>query len=242
MNPLEFMRLMQQFKKLTQSPFADSLRTLAGTPAVTQFENRGRGVLGEYHGPRPVGGGGFVGPALDQDSLFLTPELFSGHPIGRAPDDDPQKYHRQPEYALAHEMGHRREAAELARGDRSMVNRLNAVQDSVNSDAFMHGKPDPKTYWNQSGMEHYAEAFANAVTFLRRTAAQRAGVDLPRQTEPLLAQADSTVPGTRMMVQQLLGDSLYSNHPLNQSRVASQQLNKGVTNLLSPVSSVVPNP
>lgn len=226
---------MRQFHTLIKSPFADSLRTIAGTPANMMFQNRGQGVLGEYHGPRPIGGGGYAGPALDQDSLFLTPELFNGQRTGRAPDDDPKKYRRQPEYALAHEMGHRLEAAELAQGDRTMVNKLNAVQDSVNSDAFTHGRPDPATYWNQSGGEHFAEAFANAVTFLRHTAKEQADPGVSQRVAPLLSQADSVVPGTRLMIQQLLTNPLYAQHPLNQSQYA-KRLFSGAAKIIPPAS------
>lgn len=210
------MHLMQQFKTLTGSTFADSMRTLAGTPSAMVFQDRGKGTLGEYNGPRILGGGAHEGPALNQDTLYLTPELFNGHPVGQAPDSDPAKYHRQPEYAFAHEMGHRREAAELAQGDFTLAHKLQAVQDSVESDAFNHHRSDPVAYWNTNGAEHYAEAFANAVTFLRHTAAQRADLGLPQRVAPLMAQADSVVPGTRLMIQKLLAHPLYAQHPLNQ--------------------------
>lgn len=189
-----------RFRSLTGSPFADSLKSLIGSPAAFRYEDRGPEVLGEY---APGGG---------KDTVFVTPRALVDSRVGKPVSRGSMGRHAQPEYVLAHEMGHRLEQTHS--GDP-----MQQAQDSI-YDAQMQ-RAAPPSYWTTNSKEHYAEAFANAVTLLRATAAQHATFDTPERVAPVLAQYERTVPGTQRFVSALLATPLYAQHPLKQASQAS---------------------
>jgi hypothetical protein len=192
---------MRKFRKLTNSKFADSLETLVGKPSATVLANMPAGTLGQYSKPAKYG------DPVQQDTVYLAAALFN-RDVGKEPAADPAKYRTQPEYALAHEMGHRMDAESLAKGDSALSVMFRTMEDSTVNEAIRTGSTLPDAYWMQSPHEHYAEAFAQAVTVLRRTAKDATAAP------DAIAKAETAVPGTKAMLQKLLAQPLYEQHPL----------------------------
>lgn len=217
-----------RFDALLRSAYADSLEQLTGRPSVYTYglppaeANAGlrdpsQGtVFGQYvfHAARGQ-------PSkMGADTLTLSPKLLDNSPLGGAPlPSSAQRTAPQPEYVLAHELGHRsRIMAGMVNGGPG-GSAVRQEQDSTLAAADVSGRStaDPHAYWPENAHEHQAEAFANGVQFLRATARERADPDTPTRVQSLAATYERAVPGTQLMVQRLLQHPLYAHHPLYQA-------------------------
>lgn len=168
---------------LLGSAFADTLRAIAGTPSVTQLGNTGfRDAIGRYSGSPETA-----------DTLTLRPDALNRDAWAETPPGMDRSGTRVPEYILAHEMGHRYDAA----------HKFNTPVDSVRA---ANGAPT-EGYASKGRGEHTAEAFANAIDFLRTTAQSRDGRSI--------ADYERSVPGTVALVRSLLDLPIFAHHPIN---------------------------
>jgi hypothetical protein len=201
----------ERFQTLIRSAYRDSLEQLAGAPSVYAYD-AAPDAAGEYRGhPARAAQPG-------ADTVLLSPAALETRQLGSPPRTAAQQGGRQqPEFVLAHELGHRnRDARSLAAGGADPVV---AQQDSVF--AAQAAQPPRGTiasaYWTANPDEHYAEAFANGVSYLRATAGNGDDPDVASRVQPTAARYERAVPGTRQMTAALLADPLYDNHPLRRA-------------------------
>lgn len=198
--------------------FEDSLRAIAGSPLASVSMSGPNTVLGKIE--RLPGGanstlGGF-GPAagyyLPTPDVVVTDRTLS-----------PSEHDR----VLAHEYAHH----------------LASKQSPAVMAQFLRVAPaaNPGSYAATSPREHFADAFAEAVDFLRRTSRYANG-DVTRpagQPDALATQIirneDTDNPGAAAIVRYLLTQPLYANHPLR----GRANLTDGPS-ALPPAPSVVP--
>lgn len=160
----------------------DTLTAIAGAPrafAVTALEYP---YLAKYYGP--------------QDSIAMSTVITWAPRHVPAPRVD-YRTRISPDWVLAHEFGHRYDARRCGRRPcRGMI----AAAISV---------PGENGYANTSAQERFAEAFANAIDYLRYTGA------LGRHDTESLLQREWYVPGTFEIVKLLLEHRIYRKHPIN---------------------------
>jgi hypothetical protein len=93
---------------------------------------------------------------------------------------------------VAHEFGHIADFRNKHPGVADAIKRLTP-----------EGEPDK---------EHFADVYMSAISFLQGQASRR-----PDVAARVLDNIDLNLPGSRMLVQELLRDPLYAQHPLNQA-------------------------
>jgi hypothetical protein len=201
----------QRYESLIHSAFLDSLEQLTGRPKVYRYGTTpAKGALAQYtfHVARgqPT--------TMGADTVTMSPALMDANALGQAPrPSDEQRSATSPEYVLAHELGHRsRIVAAMVNGGSPTRSAVRREQDAT----FRDRQPDAPdgAYWAENAHEHHAEAFANAVQYLRATAGIRAHPDQLARVEPTMSRYEQAVPGTAQMVTRLLQHPLYTNHPI----------------------------
>ncbi|MGK2933706.1 MAG: hypothetical protein ACSLFE_00475 [Gemmatimonadaceae bacterium] len=165
----------------------DTLITIAGAP---------RGI---HAVPLPANWlGAYVTPA---DVILILPEV--AHFSRRVPDSLATWETRiSPDWILAHEFGHRFDRR------RGRMPSLLWMRDAYRI-------PGTCAYANAHPEERWAEAFANAIDFLRFAAVERRQPVVLRS----LAAREVFVPGTSGVVEYLLRQRIYRRHPLNRSEL-----------------------
>lgn len=113
-------------------------------------------------------------------------------------DSYPQDQARR-EWVTAHELGHRYDA----RGQDPSIRQAFDSARAVN--------PVPDGYAGTGRDEHFAEAFAQAISMLRDTAG---GVKDPIEAQSMLSYADRNVPSSVAIMRQLMNKPIYANHPM----------------------------
>lgn len=226
-----------KFDRLTHSAFADTLQSIAGTPGKFNYADAS---VQPYHGASGVYEGTVPYYQKDQeqgkagDIVSITPGGVIGFgtasPAGydRAPG-------RDPEYTLAHEMGHRFEQKMRMQELGGYDHRVPGIASARVFDSTVTS-PKATGYAATSPKEHFADAFANAVDFLRITSKTGRG-----QTEatlrPAAAEYERRVAGTTPMIQALLAQPIYKNHPINVARQMAVRPDATATQAPSPNSS-----
>lgn len=102
-----------------------------------------------------------------------------------------------PDWVLSHEFGHRYDSKRCGK-KRCRSSIAAAISGNAEND-----------YANTDAQEHFAEAFANAIDYLRYAGA------LGRHDTESLLQREWYVPGTFQVVRMLLAHRIYRGHPLN---------------------------
>lgn len=200
-----------EFQKLLTSAFADSMFAITGRPramATSWNIDDDPTVAGAYY-PRAdslvLTSGAFRGPGNEYNPLV-------GAPQRREPYPDPVE---TPEGLFAHELAHRfmdrKGNAYDPEGQHAAVRLHFSLMNNFGS-VPLHG------YAATNSSEYEAQAFSNAVQFLRATAGDPTHPGLVQQDQPLLARYDAKIPGTTKVVQYLLAQPLYAGHPLNVTR------------------------
>jgi hypothetical protein len=208
---------------LRTSALADSLRALL-TGKPRRIEDLPTDVSRQF--PRAQG-------MMRDDVLYLAPEAerYGASRAGRSAIPSMQEQAQPDVRGVAlHEAGHlyRQERPAQTRPFptyeqatsrapmREGVARNNALQAALagapESSALGKSVAKMSSYaaadTGETGDEAYADAFANAWDFLSRTAAKPTAT--PRQ---LLADYEAVTPGTGTLVQNLLKEKLFRNHP-----------------------------
>jgi len=124
---------------------------------------------------------------------------------------DPQRQ----DWVFAHEMGHHYDAASKDRGLRAVFDSAKAVN------------PEPGGYAATSPGEHFAEAFAQAISTLRGTASDDMRGMSAGVAKDWVQTSDINVPGSVAILKKLLeSNPMYANHPLQayMNMVGQQQV------------------
>ncbi len=158
----------------------DTLIAIAGAPAAMIVTPIPHPYLGMYH-------------ALT-DSIALSP-ILAWSPRHRPSERVDRDTRVAPDWVLAHEFGHRYDA---------MLRHRPCADWMVNANRISADNP----YANQDAQERWAEAFANAIDYLRYT-----GKFKKHDMESLI-QREWFVPGTFQVVRVLLQHPIYRRHPL----------------------------
>lgn len=164
--------------------FLDTLEAIAGRPKRLEVAHLPSHWLGAY-----------VKPA---DAILISPfvVLYSAR---HTPDSVATRQTRNaPDWVLSHEFGHRFDKR------RSYLPSRVWLRESYSTYALCE-------YANTDMGERWAEAFANAVDFLRYAGVERSRAAVLRSR----AQREAFVPGTSDVVDYLLRTRIFRDHPLN---------------------------
>lgn len=112
--------------------------------------------------------------------------------------------------SLAHEMGHRRDFRVENRPSNDMRFVVPTLPMETRGDVIARADIDP--YYRKNDIEAYASAFDNAISLLRSFAGDTAGTR-DDYTNALVRKERET-PGTGYIVESLLKEPIYSNHPV----------------------------
>lgn len=187
------------FHSLVSSPFADTLRAITGAPSVIRPVNDlPSDATANYRGLP-----GFLPGQAQADTINLTPEALERDSFVPTPAGMPRAGDGVPQYVLAHEFGHRYDYEQRVRAAQNGNGRGEWAIDSVRAAG---GMPSYGNYAARNRGEHAADAFANAVSYLRATDRNPDGANI--------SAAELAVPGTFAVVQRLLREPIYAKHPL----------------------------
>ena len=211
----------RRFVQLIGTPFADTLRAIAGAPLAYRYTDTANyDAAALYHSAArrrltepPADTIEFFLGAFEptQNGVTLPPYL-----VGR---------HRNEEWILAHETGHRFAygQAASARHSRDYWHTLPGLIDRVRAERFGQERDSlvaiPNWYARASPTEHSAQAFANAVQYLRDTDRLPCTTTGLAAAERLRLVYDHDIPGTAETIDLLLGLPIYRRHMLNRARV-----------------------
>lgn len=112
--------------------------------------------------------------------------------------------------SLAHEMGHRRDFMVENRPPNDKRFIVPNLPMETRSDVIARADIDP--YYRKNEIEAYASAFDNAITLLRSFARDTTGTRDDYANE--LVRMERETPGTGYIVESLLKEPIYSNHPV----------------------------
>ncbi len=161
----------------------DTLTAIAGAPRAFVLLPLPEGWLGAY--------------IIPADIIVISPEIAQLVP--HRPDSIPTWHTRiSPDWVLSHEFGHRFDRRRGFAPSRVWMR-----------DAYRVWAASP--YSNKDVGERWAEAFANAIDFLRFAATDPGRPAIHRS----LAARELFVPGTADVVDVLLRHRIYARHPLN---------------------------
>lgn len=162
----------------------------------------GRPTLGAYVAPSAVTKMFAMNPAADG---AYNPNIDMAV-IQRYRDEQPRQ-----DWVYAHEMGHRLDMRNIDPAVRQAFDSARAVN------------PPAGGYASVGRDEHFAEAFAQAITTLRDMSS---GVKDPYEAQAVLSSADRNVPGSVAIMRKLMNKPIYTNHPM-QDYIGMMQLPYG---------------
>lgn len=206
--------------KLAASPFADSLRVIVPGGSIRYGGDNGP-LMGELRGNTGRTG------QTPADTVFLyhLGMRDTGGVPSSVPGGNPHTS-TLPELVLAHEFGHRYASRGLVDSPDGEISNapFERFKAAVASSPLQMPPEQYGSPKNGGAYEHFPEAFANAIDFLRTTAPHHPDPTLPHAVSGTLAQYEREVPGTKAMLDMLLKEPLYARHPLNVSRSLGQMV------------------
>lgn len=191
-----------EFSRLLHQPLLDTLFAITGKPRKIAQQPISPGAVGKY--------------SMGRDSVSMSPNAFEGNlnqrPVGEPAAREPDENFRSPERILSHELGHRM----FLGGDVPLADPARVGMQRTRDSVEKAGGRLPG-YSGTNPDEHEAEAFANAIQFLRYTSSAKPAPDTRKSLDGLRSEYDKSVPGTSYMIDYLLKQPVFAHHPLNTS-------------------------
>lgn len=193
-----------RFDRLAQSPFADSLYQVLGKPGVMQYGNdKMNGLHGLTSGRAP----------MDTMTLY-RPAMIGGF------NNKLAHVTNTAEGLLTHELAHHADDVDMQKSTASGSYTPTQLHQALDAHQFSDWRNAGNEYSRTNTQEYRASVIANAIQYLRDTAALPPDARGEAQAAALRQSYEQDVPGTADVTDALIQHPIYARHPLKLARMA----------------------